>query len=260
MMQATPFVVAIVAWVLVFASGLLGMWIGPRLPERQRDSDTKTAVAVCMTMVSTLTALVLGLLLSVSNDTFRGNQGQVMSTSSDIIRMDHLLRLYGPEGEDARTFLRGYVTSMQQDLFPAHGSRLNVENEITLNYMAKAEDVAAKMSPATQTQRWLQTRIMETADTIVREHYALVKQNLDEIPLSLIALLILWLVVLFAGYGLYTPRHITSLIVLLLTSGATAGAIFLMLELDTPNSGFVQLSTQPLQHAIEVMQRHVDPL
>ena len=255
-MQVSPVTVGLIAWGLVFAAGLFGMWIGPRLPERQRDNDTKTAVAVSMAMVSTLTALVLGLLLSVSNDTFRGNQEQVMSTSSDIIRMGHLLRLYGPEAEASRTQLYSYLTSMQQDLFPTEGVPSNVANEATLDFMAKAEDAAARLSPTTPTQRWLQPRIMDTADTIVREHYALVKQNLDEMPLSLIALLILWLVVLFAGYGLYTPRHVTSLVVLLLTSGASAGAIFLMLELDTPNSGFVQLSTQPLQYAIEVMNSH----
>lgn len=255
-MHVTPLVVGVVSWVLVFSAGLLGMWIGPRLPERQRDNDTRTAVAVSMAMVSTLTALVLGLLLSVANDTFRGNQQQVMSTSSDLIRMDHLFRLYGPEANDARTLLRSYVVSMQNDLFSADGNRSNVANEATLDFMAKAEDAGARLSPSTPTQRWLQPRIMETADTIVQEHYALVKQNLDEIPLSLITLLILWLIVLFAGYGLYTPRHVTSIIVLVVTSGASAGAIFLMLELDTPNSGFVQLSAQPLQYAIEVMDRH----
>lgn len=255
-MHATPLVLGMITWVLVFAAGLLGMWIGPRLPERQRDSDTKTAVAVSMAMVSTLTALVLGLLLSVSNDTFRGNQEQVMATSSDLIRMDHLFRLYGPEANQARTELRGYVAAMQQDLFPPNGDPPNVENEVTLGFMAKAEDAAANLSPHTPTQHWLQPRIMEVADTIVQEHYTLLKQNLDDMPLSLIALLILWLIVLFAGYGLYTPRHPTSLIVLLLTSGASSAAIFLMLELDTPNSGFVQLSAQPLQYAIEVMDRH----
>ena len=255
-MHLSPLIVAMISWVLVFSAGLLGMWIGPRLPERQRDSDTKTAVAVSMAMVSTLTALVLGLLLSVSNETFRSNQQQVMSSSGDLIRMDHLLRLYGPEADDARGFLLRYAMSMQQDLFPVDGDRSNVENEATLDLMAKAEDASARLSPGTPTQLWLQPRIMTTADTIVQEHYALVKQNLDEIPLSLIALLILWLVVMFAGYGLYTPRHITSIIVLLVTSAASSGAIFLMLELDTPNSGFVQLSAQPLQYAIEVMQRH----
>lgn len=257
-MPASPLFAFLIAWGLVFGAGLFGMWIGPRLPERQRDTDTKTAVAVSMTMVSTLTALVLGLLLSVSNDTFRGNQEQVMSTSSDLIRMDHLFRLYGADAEEARTLLRRYATAMQQDLFPADGHRSNVENEATLDIMAKAEDAAAKLTPETPTQHWLQPRIMETADTIVQEHYALVKQNLDEMPFSLIVLLILWLIVLFAGCGLYTPRHVTSIIVLLVTSGASAGAIFLMLELDTPNSGFVQLSAQPLQYAVEVMERHPD--
>lgn len=255
-MDLSPIAIALITWMLVVAGGLLGMWIGPRLPERHRDSDSQTAVAVSMAMVSTLTAMVLGLLLSVSNSSFRDNQEQVMSTSSDLIRMDHLIRLYGREGETARDFLHQYAISMKQDLFPDQGRPSNVENEATLDLMAKAEDASATLSPDTATQRWLQPRILEVADTIVQEHYALVKQNLDDIPMSLIALLVVWLVLLFAGHGLFAPRHLTSILVLLISSGAASGAIFLMLELDTPNSGFVQLSALPLQHAIDVMERH----
>ena len=255
-MNLPPIAIALISWVLVVSGGLLGMWVGPRLPERHRSGETQTAVAVSMAMVSTLTAMVLGLLLSVSNSSFRSNQEQVMSTSSDLIRMDHLFRLYGQEAATARDFMHQYAISMKQDLFPDGGHPSNVENEATLDLMAKAEDAAATLAPATATQRWLQTRILEVADTIVQEHFALVKQNLDDIPMSLIAMLILWLVLLFAGHGLFAPRHLTSVLVLLVSSGAASGALFLMLELDTPNSGFVKLSAAPLQHAIDVMQRH----
>ena len=98
-MNSQPTVIAIVVWALVFAAGLAGMWIGARLPEGHRTDDSRNVVSNSMAMVSTLTALVLGLLLSVANTSFGDNQEQLMSTSSDIIRMDHLLRLYGTEAD-----------------------------------------------------------------------------------------------------------------------------------------------------------------
>jgi len=101
-MNAPPIVIAIVVWALVFAAGLAGMWIGSRLPEGHRTCDSRNVVTISMAMVSTLTALALGLLLSVANTSFATNQQQLMSTSSDLIRMDHLLRLYGSEADGAR--------------------------------------------------------------------------------------------------------------------------------------------------------------
>lgn len=255
-MNLSPLLMALVSWALVFAAALLGMWVGKRLPERQRTNDTKNAVSISMAMVSTLTALVLGLILSVSNDSFRANQGQLMATSSDLIRMDHLFRLYGQEANGARVYLLHYAQSMLDDVFPPDGGALNVENENTLNLAAQAENAAATLVPATPTQRWLQPRMLSVAETMVEEHFALVKQKLDDIPMPLILLLLVWLILLFASYGLFAPEHPTSVLVLLMSSFAVSGAILLILELETPTGGFLKLSAEPLQHAIDVMQKH----
>ena len=255
-MNAEPTVIALVVWALVFGAGLAGMWIGSRLPEEHRTSDSRNVVTISMAMVSTLTALALGLLLSVANTSFTTNQQQLMSTSTDLIRLDHLLRFYGSDAEAARGALKGYAHSMIQDLFPPIGDQRNIENESTLDYMASAENTVALLVPANAMQRWLQPRMLDIADEIVQEHYALVKQRLEVIPMAVMMLLLVWLVLLFAGYGLYAPRHLTSAIVLLLASGAASGAILLIIELETPNRGFVSLSPEPLMHAIDVMERH----
>jgi hypothetical protein len=252
----SPLVVSLGTWALVFAAALAGMWIGARLPEGHRTSDSRNVVAVAMAMVSTLTALVLGLLLSVANTSFTANQQQLMSTSSDLIRIDHLLRVYGPEADESRSLMKQYAEAMQADIFPGTGSDRDVENESTLDYAARAENRAALLAPANDTQRWLQPHILDVADRIIQEHYALVKQRLDAIPVALIALMLVWLVLLFASFGLFAPAHLTSVIVLLLSAGAAAGAVLLIIELETPNNGLVHLSPAPLQHAIDVMNKH----
>ena len=255
-MIASPLVISIVAWALVFAAAMVGMWIGRRLPEGHRTEDSRNVVAISMGMVSTLTALVLGLLLSVANTSFRENQEQVMSTSSDLIRMEHLLRLYGPEADESRGLLQAYAHAMMDDVFPPEGRPRNVENEATLDLAAKAENRAALLVPGNDTQRWLQPHILDVSDKIIQEHFALVKQGLDAIPNALMMLMLLWLILLFASFGLFAPRHLTCIIVLLLSSGAASGAVLLIIELETPNYGFVHLTPEPLLHAIATMDKH----
>ena len=82
------------------------------------------------------------------------------------------------------------------------------------------------------------------------------KQGLDAIPGALMLLMLLWLVLLFASYGLFAPRHLTSIVVILLSSSAASGAVLLIIDLETPYRGFVHLPPEPLQHAIDVMDEH----
>ena len=255
-MNASPLVIALLSWAVVFAAGIFGMWIGSRLPEHHRDSDSRNVVSISMAMVSTLTALALSLLLSVANTSFRENQEHLLATSSNLIRLDHLFRLYGPEADDARKDMRDYAKSMMLDVFPPAGKERNVEDEATLDLAARAENRAALLVPANATQRWLQPHMLDVADKIIQEHYALVKQGLDAIPGALMLLMLLWLVLLFASYGLFAPRHLTSIVVILLSSSAASGAVLLIIDLETPYRGFVHLPPEPLQHAIDVMDEH----
>lgn len=256
-MNQLPILIAALTWALSFAAAMIGMWISGRLPEDQR-SDHRTAVSNSMGMVSTLTAIALGLLISVANSSFRDKQGELMSTSSDLIRMDHLLRMYGPDADEARTFFREYANSVLHDVFPVEDPPSNVGSETTLDVAAKAEHTVVMLVPKDDIQRWLQPHMLGVVNKLVDEHFELVKLRLDAIPNSLMALLLLWLILLFGSYGLSTPRSLTSVILLLLSSGAASGAVLLIIELETPHRGFVHLSPDPLQHAIDVMDHYAD--
>jgi hypothetical protein len=251
MMDKTAIVVAVVIWALIFAAGLVGMRIGSRLPASHRASESKDTVLAVTAIVSTLTALVLGLLLSVAHTSFQNNQEQLMSTSSELIRLDHMLRLYGPDADDVRRSAREYALSMKHDVFPPDDSQYNIENEATLDLIANSEIKVGLLTPTNANQRLIQPHILLVTDEIIQGHFELVKQRLHLLPHEVILLLVVWLILLFGVYGLYTPKHLTSLIVFMLASGAASAAILLIIELETPHHGFVTISGAPLQHAID---------
>jgi len=62
-------------------------------------------------------------------------------------------------------------------------------------------------------------------------------------------ILTFWLVVLFASFGLYAPRNATVFAALLISALSVSGAIFLILELDQPFEGLIQISSAPLRDA-----------
>jgi hypothetical protein len=72
----------------------------------------------------------------------------------------------------------------------------------------------------------------------------------SSIPMPFLVVLVFWLSVIFASFGLYAPRNSTVVATLCVCALSIAGAIFLILELDRPFEGVIRISSAPLQSAI----------
>ena len=55
------------------------------------------------------------------------------------------------------------------------------------------------------------------------------------------------------SFGLFAPPNTTVLATLFLCALSVAGAFFLVLELDQPFGGFIQISSAPLRSALDHM-------
>src|SRR5258708_24171183 len=104
--------ISLVVLVIVFCSAMLGMLVSRILPQNHLTDQTRSVVTVSMGVVGALTALVLGLLtLGASSSYYTKNQ-EVVLIAADVIRLDRLLRRYGPEAEGLRDLL-GSVATLQ---------------------------------------------------------------------------------------------------------------------------------------------------
>ena len=50
-------------------------------------------------------------------------------------------------------------------------------------------------------------------------------------------------------FGLFAPRNATVIAVLLVCAFSVAGAMFLILEMDSPFGGLVRISPEPIRYA-----------
>src|ERR1044072_8632008 len=106
------------ALVAMFSGGLIGIFAARLLPAHHLSDSSASAVKLMATIVVSLTSLVLALMLSSANNSFSVNAGIVKKLSSDLIHLDHLLRTYGPEANEARASLREYTARKNEQLFP----------------------------------------------------------------------------------------------------------------------------------------------
>ena len=70
-----------------------------------------------------------------------------------------------------------------------------------------------------------------------------------------LALLVFWVTIIFLSFGLFAPPNATVIATLLLCALSVSGAIYLILELDRPFAGLLQLSDAPLRNAIAHLGR-----
>ena len=101
-MTLSPLIIGLIIFAVLAGGAFVGWETRRRLPAHQLNDETKSLVSVSMAVVGTISALVLGLLISNANTSFIARNGEVTMLSADILRLDQMLRLYGPEANPAR--------------------------------------------------------------------------------------------------------------------------------------------------------------
>jgi hypothetical protein len=137
----TPLIVGLLVFAVILAGAFAGWVLRQRLPQHHLTDETKSLVSVSMAVVATVSALVLGLLISNANTSFIALGGEVTSLSAQILRLDQLLRRYGPATDAARETLRRYAHSKAADLFPDNPADVHLGNPATYELLQELEDL-----------------------------------------------------------------------------------------------------------------------
>jgi len=93
----------------IFGGALLGMWLRKILPERHLDDASKDTVKLGAGLLATLSALVLGLLISSAKSSFDAMNAGIAQAGAKVLLADHLLADYGPETKAVREQLRNML-------------------------------------------------------------------------------------------------------------------------------------------------------
>ena len=72
----------------------------------------------------------------------------------------------------------------------------------------------------------------------------------NSIPVPFLVVLVFWLCIIFASFGLFAPRNGTVIAAFFVCTLSVSGAIYLILELDRSFEGLLQFSSAPLHAAL----------
>jgi hypothetical protein len=129
-----------------------------------------------MAVVATVSALVLGLLISNANTSFSMLGSEVTTLSAQILRLDQILRRYGPEAEPARETLRQYAELKTADLFPNDPEDFRLADQSTYGLLQQLEDSLLALKPASARDQWWLGQAMTLAGRIGDATWLLAQQ------------------------------------------------------------------------------------
>jgi hypothetical protein len=237
-----------IVFALVFGSALVVMFVRKVLPDSHLSGDSKDVVRLSIALVATMAALVLSLLIASAKSGFDMRRNHLAELSADVIVLDHDLAHYGLETKEARALLEHSVAATVERFWPSSGPPSTV---INLGYSVEAlYNAVEALSPKNDAQRMLRSQVLSTARNVDRTRALLFGNLGTSIPMPFLTILVFWLCIIFASFGLFAPRNATVILVLGTCALSVSGAIFLILELDRPIGGLLQVSDAPLLAAL----------
>ena len=235
-------------------AALLGRRTRRYLPQDHLSADSKDAVKLAMGLVATMTALVLGLLVSSAKGAYDTDRSEVIQMAANVAFLDRVLALYGAEAAEARGEFRDAVADAVRRIWPQGSS---MPAELAPNKQAgNAFYVAVqRLSPSDETQRTLKAQALTVMMDLAKLRSLLVAQSIPSISNPMLIILISWLVVIFFGFSLVAPPNATTALALFASAFAAACAIFLILELDHPFGGLIRIPSEPMLNALNTIAK-----
>lgn len=251
----TPVVFGLVVFICTFGAALAGMKLRAVLPEHHINKESNDTVRLGVGLIATMTALILGLVTASAKDSFDDVNRVIKESAANVLVFDRILARYGPETSEMRAALKRALADRIAMTWPRDGSR-RTQREL-LEAAQGAELISTQvrsLTPKTEEQRLLQSRALDFGESLLNVRWHIYAGLGSSIPVPFFAMLLFWLSIAFASFGLFAPKNATVVSVFFVCALSVAGAIFLVLEMDGPFDGLIKASARPLENALAYLK------
>ena len=235
-----------------FGASLLAIAVRRRLPEHHLEGDSKEVVGLVLGLIATLTALVLGLLISSGYASDQVQQSEVEQLGVHLIQLDRSLAQFGPETLEQRAELRKMLAVIVMRVWGAEGTPNLTSGTLQEEGETLYSDIVA-LTPKSELQRLAQTRALQLLEKIGETRQFLIQQSRVRLSRPVLIALLFWVTALFTGFGLLARFNATVTAALCVGALSIAGAVFLIMEMSQPYGGWIRISSSPLRTALTQM-------
>jgi hypothetical protein len=262
--------IAIITFVFLLVSYWIGHLLYCWLPEHRRTAEIIIVVRLVVGILITFTALILSLLTNSVKSSFDYMDSSVREYATQLISLDKLLRDYGPEADPMRETLKSYVAAAIASTWT--GERVtNVVNlpssvndpqtndgleSKALGEMLYAVETGIRaLDPGDRVHQLIAQEARLSVRSLLATRWRLIESQHSSIPKPFLVLLIVWLMIIFASFGVNIGHRLLINITVCLVAAALSSVIYLILDLDGVFDGLIAVSSAPFKDALVHIQR-----
>ncbi len=246
----SPLAISALVFACTLGAALVGIRLRAALPEHHFDDASRDTVKLGIGLIATMTALVLGLVTASAKASFDALNTTAKQTAVDILTLDRILARYGPEASPIRVAMKQGVGRKIDSIWPPDASQpVQTDPGEQGAAFEGLVDGIRMLTPQNDGQRLLQSRADDLGETLLETRWLVVSSVGTSVPVPFLMILLFWLTLTFASFGLFAPRNATVIGVLFLCALSVAAAVFLILEMDRPFDGVIKVSADPLRYA-----------
>lgn len=155
----TSTIASLISFGCIFGGSLTCIVLRSVLPERYFTNGDKDVLRLGLGLITTLSALVLGLLISTAKSSYDAKRNQLTEIATDVILLDRSLELYGSETNSARRARRDQVAALVDQIrsLGASSSKLQASSPADLSGFYQ---IVRRLSPRDDSQRSLKAEVL----------------------------------------------------------------------------------------------------
>ena len=239
------------AFLASFASILIGAAVGMvlrrALPADLLEGGSKEAIRLGAGFLSTLAALVIGLMIASAKNTYDNQNTNIRQLGTNAVLVDQMLTKYGAEAKAARTLLRETIPSATARIWRENIAGNGGGSFVVSSTGERFYNAIENLKPANAEQTSLKSRIIQLTTEMGRTRLLVFTQGEDAIPIPFFIVLVFWLVAIFASFSLFAEPGPIVVASTLLFALSVSSALFLIVDLSHPFQGLMQISNHHLQ-------------
>jgi Protein of unknown function (DUF4239) len=240
----------LVSFASLIAGIALGMAVRARLPGHRLSQETKEVVRLGAGLLATLAAVVISLMIASAKSSYDTQDAHFRQLAAYLVETDQLLAQYGPQGAEVRKLMRQSVPAAIDRIWREKAAA-SQDTAFTANSLAEQLRTAIDaLAPQNDAQHALKLRIMQATDELARVRLLMYADADKPILTPFFLILIFWLTVIFASYGLSVEPGAVAAVALLVFALSVSSALFLVADLSQPFAGLMQIPKEQLRHTL----------
>jgi hypothetical protein len=246
----------------------LGSYVREKLPEKHRSAETMALVQVTISLLVTFTSIVLGLLTGAVATEFQQASRNDGVFAARLVQVDQCLGDYGPETARMRQQLLGYVVAVLVSTWPNEPPPKDIPHPDVSHdpIMGEGVSLTALLNSIRTELRELspknavQERVLNDCDaefsSFLNSRWDIVEESGNSISPPFYGVLAIWLVILFASFGLIARPNPVSGIIVALSALSIAVAVGVIADLNQPYGGLFSIPSTATRNAFADMVRN----